>query len=170
MLRRSSLKGVDQELLQKAVIACLTNEDGRARGTIAGIYGKLSYEQIKPLLPAIHKAVAVPAPSGIMFADGIRVAGLELLAKHKIREGIPLCLDVMQIQNWGKARRIPRCLKALESYGAAAKPLLPQLRQLEKDLVKHREAKKLVTHTERVQAIIKNLETTTERLKLRSIQ
>ncbi|MBT7957811.1 MAG: acetylesterase [Akkermansiaceae bacterium] len=170
MLRRSSLKGVDQELLQKAVIACLTNEDGRARGTIAGIYGKLSYEQIKPLLPAIHKAVAVPAPSGIMFADGIRVAGLELLAKHKIREGIPLCLDVMQIQNWGKARRIPRCLKALESYGAAAKPLLPQLRQLKKDLVKHREAKKLVTHTERVQAIIKNLETTTERLKLRSIQ
>jgi hypothetical protein len=105
-----------------------------------------------------------------MFADGIRVAGLELLAKHKIREGIPLCLDVMQIQNWGKARRIPRCLKALESYGAAAKPLLPQLRQLKKDLVKHREAKKLVTHTERVQAIIKNLETTTERLKLRSIQ
>ncbi len=170
MLRRSSLKGVNQDLLQKAVIACLTNEDGRARGTIAGIYGKLSYEQIKPLLPAIHKAVAVPAPSGIMFADGIRVAGLELLAKHKIREGIPLCLDVMQIQNWGKARRIPRCLKALESYGAAAKPLLPQLRQLEKDLVKHREAKKLITHTERVQAIIKNLETTTERLKLRSIQ
>ncbi len=170
MLRRSSLKDVNQDLLQKAVIACLTNEDGRARGTIAGIYGKLSYEQIKPLLPAIHKAVAVPAPSGIMFADGIRVAGLELLAKHKIREGIPLCLDVMQIQNWGKARRIPRCLKALESYGAAAKPLLPQLRQLEKDLVKHREAKKLVTHTERVQAIIKNLETTTERLKLRSIQ
>lgn len=170
MLRRSSLKDVNQDLLQKAVIACLTNEDGRARGTIAGIYGKLSYEQIKPLLPAIHKAVAVPAPSGIMFADGIRVAGLELLAKHKIREGIPLCLDVMQIQNWGKARRIPRCLKALESYGAAAKPLLPQLRQLEKDLVEHREAKKLVTHTERVQAIIKNLETTTERLKLRSIQ
>lgn len=170
MLRRSSLKDVNQDLLQKAVIACLTNEDGRARGTIAGIYGKLSYEQIKPLLPAIHKAVAIPAPSGIMFADGIRVAGLELLAKHKIREGIPLCLDVMQIQNWGKARRIPRCLKALESYGAAAKPLLPQLRQLEKDLVKHREAKKLVTHTERVQAIIKNLETTTERLKLRSIQ
>ncbi len=170
MLKKSSLEGIDHDLLLKAIDACLTNEDGRARGAIGSIYGKMSYEEIKPLLPAIHKAVATPAPSGIMFASEIRLAGLELLAKHKIREGIPLCLDVMEIQNWGKARRIPKCLKALEAYGAAAKPLLPRLKQLEKDLIKHREAKKLVVHLERVQAIIKNLENATNDVKLRSIK
>jgi hypothetical protein len=169
MLKRSSLEGVDRKLLRDAVTASLKNQDGRARGTIGSIYGKLSYEEIKPLLPAIYEAVKTPAPSGIMFASGIRVSGLELLAKHKIKEGIPLCIDVMEIQKWGKAGRIPRCISALAAYGAAAKPLLPRLKQLEKDLLKHREAKKLTPLTERIQKIIKNLETTNEKVKLRSI-
>ncbi len=169
MLRRSSLDGVDRELLRRAIAAGLKNQDGRARGTIGGMYGKFSYEEIRPLLPAIHEAVKTPSPSGIMFASGIRVAGLELLAKHRIREGLPLCIDVMEIQNWGKKARIAQCLKALESYGAAAKPLLPRLKQLNQDLLSHREAKGLKDHAGRVQAIIKNLEATTEKVQLRSI-
>ena len=37
-----------------------------ARGWIDSIYQKLSYEEIKPLLPAIHEAIVTPAPSGII--------------------------------------------------------------------------------------------------------
>ncbi|MFK7909460.1 MAG: DUF6288 domain-containing protein [Akkermansiaceae bacterium] len=170
MLKRSKLEGVDRELLGNAIAASLKNQDGRARGTIGGIYNKLSYDEIKPLLPAIHDAVKNPAPSGIMFASGIRVAGLQLLAKHKIKEGIPLCLDVMEIQKWGKGARIPKCIDALESYGAAAKPLLPRLMELEKDLLKHREGKKLMPLTQRIQKIIKKLKTTNEKVQLRSIE
>jgi len=51
--------------------AGLQNQDGRARGEISGIYQQLSYEQIKPLFPAILQAIIEPAPSGIMFADGM---------------------------------------------------------------------------------------------------
>jgi hypothetical protein len=29
-----------------------------------------------------------PSPSGIMFADGSRMAGLRLLAKYRVSEGI----------------------------------------------------------------------------------
>ena len=83
MLGRS-LEGVDREALVAAVGAGLENEDGRARGSIGSVYQHLSDEEIKPLLPAIHRAVVEPAPSGIMFADQIRIAGLRLLAKHRV--------------------------------------------------------------------------------------
>ena len=96
-LLRKSLDAVDEKILQKAILAGLQNQDGRARGTIGGIYQKLSYEKIKPLLPAIHEAIVNPAPSGIMFASGVRVSGLEVLATHRIKEGLPLCLEVMEL-------------------------------------------------------------------------
>lgn len=169
-LLRKSLDGVDEKLLQEAIVAGLQNQDGRARGTIGGIYQKLSYEKIKPLLPSIHEAIVTPAPSGIMFASGVRVSGLEVLATHRIKEGLPLCLEVMELTKWGKNGRIKRCLDALEKYGPAAKSLLPKLKQLEEDLSSHREAKMLKSHTERVRKIIQSLEETTDKVELRSIE
>ena len=169
-LLRKSLDGADETLLQKAIVAGLQNQDGRARGTIGGIYQKLSYEKIKPLLPAIHEAIVTPAPSGIMFASGIRVSGLEVLATHRIKEGLPLCLEVMELTKWGKNGRIKRCLDALEKYGPAAKSLLPKLKKLEENLSSHREAKMLKAHTERVRKIIQSLEKTTDKVELRSIE
>jgi hypothetical protein len=70
MLGRS-LEGVDRQALYEAVRAGLDNEDGRARGALGSVYKNLTYEEIEPLLPAIYLAVIEPAPSGIMFADGI---------------------------------------------------------------------------------------------------
>jgi hypothetical protein len=40
----------------------------------------------------------------------------------------------MDIDKWGKHSRIPAALDTLESYGAAAKDVLPQLRGLEKQI------------------------------------
>lgn len=166
---KTSIEGVDPILLNKAVAAGLQNQDGRARGEIGGLYSKFSYEQIQPLLPAIHRAVVEPAPSGEMFADGIRLAGLDLLARHRYREGMELCFEVMGIDRWGKGNRIPRCLKALAQYGAAAKPMLPRLRQLEKDLLAHREAKSLAPILEQLRALIQDLENVTGAVELRSL-
>ena len=166
---RNSLDGVDKNLLHKAISATLQNEDGRARSEVGRIYGKLSYEEIKPLLPAIERAIKTPSPSGVMFASGIRLSGLDILAKHRIKEGMPLCFEVMEIQKWGKAARIPRCLKALTSYGAAAKPILPNLRQLEKDLLAHREKRNLQGIINTVGGLIKQIETSKDSPKLRSL-
>ena len=58
----------------------LSNQDGRARGSIGSVYRNLSAEDIKPLLPAIYQAIIEPAPSGEMFADSIRVEGLDPIA------------------------------------------------------------------------------------------
>ena len=164
-----SLDGIDRELLLKAVRVGLQNEDGRARGSLGSVYRNLSYEEIKPLLPAVHQAIVEPAPSGIMFANGIRLSGVELLARHKIREGMPLCIQVMEIQKWGKKDRITKCLKTLETYGAAAKSVLPELRQLENDLRSHSEARMLEPMVKQVQTLIKKVENASGKVELRSI-
>ena len=78
-----------------------------------------------------------------MFADGIRLSGLEILAKHRLEEGVSLCLDIMGIDRWGKKNRISKCLNTLQLYGGAAKPMLPRLEQLEKQLRAHKESKSL---------------------------
>ena len=129
----------------------------------------MSYEQIKPLLPAIRQAIVVPAPSGEMFAAGIRLAGIAVLAKHHIKEGMELCFTVMEIDKWGKGKRVPQCLKTLGTYGAAAKPMLPRLHQLEKDMLAHPEAKMLQPCIELVRTVIQNIESATGPVELRSL-
>ncbi len=166
---RGSLEGVDRAELFAAVRAGLTNEDGRARGTIASVYKQLSYEEIEPLLPAIYEAIVTPAPSGIMFADGIRLSGLELLAANHIKEGMPLCFELLGIERWGKKDRIARCLAALQQYGGSAKPMLPKLVELEEQLKAHSEAKALEPVVEQVRAAMAIIEEDDDPPVLRSI-
>ena len=149
-----SLDGIDRELLAKAVRAGLQNEDGRARGSFGSVYNNLAYDEIKPLLPAIHQAIVKPAPSGIMFADGVRLSGLDLLSKNHIKEGMPLCLDIIDIHRHSKRSRIIRCLKALQAYGGAAKPMISRLEEVEKELMKHWEAKGLQPQIDMVRQTI----------------
>ena len=128
---KQSLAGVDQDLLRKAVVAGLQNQDGYARGMISGIYQQLSYEHIKPLLPAIHQAIVEPAPSGEMFADGIRLDGLRILAKHHIEEGISACVKYARDQNqWWSEGRTPEIMKILLTYGTHAKAAIPELTKI----------------------------------------
>ncbi|WP_146578927.1 DUF6288 domain-containing protein [Neorhodopirellula pilleata] len=123
-----SLEGIDRQLLIRAVRAGLTNEDGRARSSFSSVYTNLSFQEIQPLLPAIHQAIIEPAPSGIMFADGIQNSGLELLSKHRIDEGIELLADYARTQKQhGSQKRIIVVMKMLESYGAHAQRVIPQL-------------------------------------------
>ena len=42
--------------------------------------------------------------------------GLRYWRRHHIAEAMPLCIDIMDIQRWGKNWRIHGCLKALEYY------------------------------------------------------
>jgi hypothetical protein len=164
------LEGVDRRLLYPAVERLLTNDDGRARGAVGSVYKQLTYEEIQPLLPAILRAIEEPAPSGVMFASGIRLQGLELLARHRVKEGMPLCLEIMDIEKWGKRHRISACLKILATYGGAAKPVLPELRNLEKKLLAHREARGLKEHIDLVRKTIADIETATDAPQLRSLK
>ncbi len=164
-----SIEGVDRDDLYPAVQRLLLNPDGRARGAISSVYKHLTFEELQPILPDIHRAIMEPAPSGVMFASGIRLRGLELLAKHRVKEGIPLCIEVMDIDTWGKRSRISSCLKILGSYGGAAKSAIPQLKELEQQLLDHREARGLAPQIELVRQTIAKIEADKDPPELRSI-
>lgn len=130
MLSRS-LEGVDRPALYEAVRVGLRNEDGRARGSIASVYRHLSFQEIRPLLPAIHEAIVQPAPSGEMFADSIRVEGLRLLAQHHVEEGMTALVNYSRDQNpWSSQNRTPELMKILLSYGTHARAVIPELEKL----------------------------------------
>ncbi|MBT8037432.1 MAG: acetylesterase [Verrucomicrobiae bacterium] len=127
MLSRS-LDGVDRDMLFKAVLAGLQNQDGRARGAFSSIYNQLSYDELKPILPAIYEAAKTPSPSGIMFCDQIRMAGLELLAKNHVSEGIELTAQYVKIMKpHASEKRIHKVLAFLKQYGAHAQKTIPLL-------------------------------------------
>jgi hypothetical protein len=133
-----SLDGVDRDLLFKAVSAGLRNEDGRARGSFTSVYDNLSEKEIKPLLPVILRAAAEPAPSGIMFADGIRMKSLHVLVKHRVPGGINACVDWIRTQNhWHAPNRTPELMKILVEYGAPAKAAIPELKKIAASLDKN---------------------------------
>ena len=85
------------------------------------------------LLPDIVKAIEKLAPSDEMFADGVRMAGVDLLARLHIREGMALCVAVMDFDRWGKGKRLPGLMNTLRKYGANAKVVLPQLKKASRD-------------------------------------
>ncbi|NNJ86095.1 MAG: hypothetical protein HKP20_02890 [Akkermansiaceae bacterium] len=64
----------------------------------------------------------------------------------------------MDIHRWNKKNRIASHLAVLDSYGPAAKVVLPELKQLSMDLKKHREAKMLKQSIVRVDKLIAKLE------------
>ncbi len=165
-----SLDGVDLEALYNAVRAGLKNQDGRARGSLSSVYQNLSANEIKPLLPAIYQAITEPAPSGEMFADGIRVEGLRLFAKHRIEEGIQACVRYARQQNpWASELRTPELMTILLSYGTHAKAVVPELTELanyfEKDEPDFPEELKK-QKAKCVRDTIRAIEATTERPKL----
>jgi len=158
---RNSLDGVDPGLLAEAVAAGLRNQDGRARSDVGNIYKVLSFEQIKPLLPAVYRAVVEPAPSGIMFADGIRISGLEVLAQHRVREGMQAAADYIRTQNkWASEKRTPQVLDIIKKYGANAQEVVPHLLETaeyfdggERDFPMHLSRRKAAAVREAVKAI-----------------
>ena len=127
---RHSLDGVDRPLLYPAMESLLQNDDALARYGLAPYVKKLTDRDLAVMLPAIVKAIEQLAPSDEMFGDGIRLAGLDLLARLHIREGLPLCVSVIELDRWGEGERVSGCAKALRQYGAQAQVVLPQLKEM----------------------------------------
>jgi HEAT repeat protein len=154
-----SLDGVDRAKLIPALQTLLAHEDSVPRGAASRTFKNLTDEDLVALLPAIVKAIEKIAPSNEMFADGVRLAGLDLLSRLGIREGMDLCVSVIEPSRWGEDDRTTNCLKYLARYGTHAKPLLPKVQELRAYLanVKKRPAKKLAE----VDALIAAIESAT---------
>lgn len=175
MLRDAKhLEGVDRDKLRTAIARGLQNQDGHARGTVSNIYQRLTFEEIAPLLPAIREAIVTPAPSGEMFADGVRVAGLKLLATHQVEDGIMATANYVTGQNpWSSQERIKEFLPLLLKYGTHAQVAIPKLReaveyfeQREPDFPKKLSLEKAAM----VREIITKIEAATEKPELKKVK
>jgi hypothetical protein len=160
-LLRGSLDGVDRELLLEGVRAGLRNDDGRTRGTFGPVYQKLTFEELRPILPAIHQAIIEPSPSGIMFDGQIQGAGLDLFSRHHVSEGIELLANYIRTQKkHGSESRTPEFLEMLKRYGAHAQRVIPELEKTvdyfendEEDFPKWASQKKAAAVREAIQEI-----------------
>ncbi len=171
---QTPLDGVDREQLEAAIAKGLHNEDGHARSAVSDVYARLSFDELKPLLPAILEATRTAAPSGEMFAEGVRVNGLKVLAQHRVEEGMAACVAYLRGQNpWASEHRTPEILACLKPYGAHAQAFLPQLREImadfedgEPDFPKHLSLQKAQAVRETIAAI----EASKDRPPLRSLK
>ena len=115
-----------KSLLYPALQAGLKQPDGLARGYLGGfIESRLTFADVQAVAPGIIQAAAERAPADQMFADDIRDAALKTLAKFKIEEGIPLCLQFKE-QTWHSDDWVPFDLLE-NTYRGAAKDALPTL-------------------------------------------
>ncbi len=172
-LLRTSIKGVDPDLLYPAIRAVAKNADGMARATLTNtIANQLTLEDVQALAPDILEVIDVPSPADTMFANEIRMAGLRALSKYHFQEGIRVGLKFAQTQSaHGSESRTGEIMKELLRYGTAAKEVLPDLKQLiaqyreEKDFPDWAKKKKIAS----VEEAIKALEATTTQPELRAI-
>lgn len=129
LLPEYGLEGVDRSLLIPAIKEILTNKNGWARSTLSNwIYPRLTEKEREQLWGDIYRATRYIAPSGIMFASGVRVHGLKLMAEHHIKEGLDLAAWYVRHQKGhGNRRRVPEALEAILKYEAHAKKVIPEL-------------------------------------------
>lgn len=122
---------MDSDLLVRTVRELLKNKNGGARSTVSVVYDRLNDAQLKQLWPDIYRATRELAPSGIMFASGVREAGIKLMAKHHAREGMQLAVWYLSNQKFhGSDNGTKFALKVLtDEYAGHARAVLPELEQ-----------------------------------------
>jgi len=117
---------VDRKQLYQVMKAFLQNDDSVVRASIIPVLGKLSDRELAPLLPDLVSAIETLAPSNEMWGDDIRQAGLDILSRRHIREGMDLCVSTIE---WRWGNEYPKRLEFLMRYGKHAKEVLPELRK-----------------------------------------
>ena len=172
-LLADSIEDVDRPMLVPLIRQLLEADDGFVRSQVASVYPKLTAEELRTLWPDILRAVEQSAPSGEMFANGVRIAGLRLLADHHIREGMRTCLEYARTQEpWASEERMGEIMDVLVSYGTAAREMLPELRQLAEDCRNELDfpAGPRKRKTEAVEKAIREIEAARDQPRLRSLE
>jgi len=123
------LKDMDRDVLYPSVAKLMKNPSGRVRGSGVYVLKFFTKEDTAAMAQPIWDVIQDPAPHYVMFDDLPRQYALELLAKHRIEEGLDLCWQTLD-ERWGKGIRFQNRLKTLQQYAGSAKPFLPQLKEM----------------------------------------
>ena len=125
-LLSDSLDGVDRAELHQVMKSLLQNDDSVVRASIIPVLSRLSDRELALLLPDIIRAIENLAPTNEMWGDDIRQAGLDILSRRHIREGMELCVSTIE---WRWGNDYQKRLEFLMRYGKNAQEVLPELRK-----------------------------------------
>ena len=125
----ASIQEVDKAQIYSVIRSIASNPDGAARGCLKSTYALLTLEDMKALAPEIVESIDRMAPANTMFSKGIRLAGIQAMARLQIEEGLPLTLKLMSLQEHGRGYILQNCFEVLKQYRGAAKSILPELRE-----------------------------------------
>ena len=124
----NSLKQADPKLVLKAVSIGSRNASNRARGALGGFIHSLTADEVKTLLPDIVELATSHGPADTMFSREIRVSAFQILVKYHFKEGIKAAPLVAK----GKygCHNAVAIMAGLQTYGSAAREIIPELRKL----------------------------------------
>ncbi len=152
----SGIETLDRDLLIPAIRVLLQNPNGGVRSTTSSIYRHLTPDDLESLWNDIYWSTKYQAPSGSMFAGGVRGAGLDLMADHHVKEGIALGIDWTFTQwGWGQRARLDTGVPILAKYGRNMEPHFPAIETILDGIANHRVARARRDHTIKTEAFEK---------------
>ncbi|MCE9612489.1 MAG: DUF6288 domain-containing protein [Chthoniobacter sp.] len=172
-----ALKDADPKLVYPAIRVISRNADGMARAKLRGYFDhRLSLEDAIALASDILAAVRTAAPADTMFGNEIRMGGFKALSKYRFKEAIEAGVEFAMTQGGhGSEGRTGEIMKEIVSFGAAARPAIPKLKELIASLnaqCDRGEYPRGELNNRRVNAVedaIKAIETATTQPELRTI-
>lgn len=174
---KDEVNQADARLRHAAVRSVSTNPDGMARATLENFFQhQLGEQDVIALAPAILAAIESPSPADTMFNNVIRMAGLKVLAKYHFKEGMAAAAGLAKTQGGhGSETRTGEIMKIITSYGTAAKPQIPALREVIAIFNRDTERGEFPASLNRdrvgaVEDAIRTIETATSQPELRSIR
>ena len=131
-LLRSSINGIDPELLYPAIRAVAKNPDGMARATLKDTFeNQLSEADVAKLAPDLVEAIKIRCPADTMFGAQIRMGALVALSKYHYREAIEAGVILAKTQGGhGSQKRTGDIMTIITGYGTAAHDALPGLEEV----------------------------------------
>lgn len=112
------IEKLDRELFIPAIKSLLINPNGGGRSIASAVFSHLTTEDLEQLWGDIYYATKYQAPSGSMFAGGVRGNGLSLMVNKGIEEGIPVGIDwALRQEGWGNGNRKKGGIPSLLKYG-----------------------------------------------------
>jgi hypothetical protein len=134
-LLAESVEGIDADLLIPALKKLLYCPNGVSRSMLTGPITQLTENQCAQIWPELIYALKEVAPSGIMFATGIRIGVAGVLADNRIAEGPELLMEYLKVRKGhGGEKTLKSIMELLKQYKGTARSILPQLNEYLKEL------------------------------------
>lgn len=137
---KGSFAAIPKEQIYPVIRTVAVNPDSAARGCLKSAYANFTLEDMQALAPEVVTSINERATANAMFSKGVRLAGIQAMARLKIEEGIPLAVMMMNLPDWGKAYIRAESLKVLKEYRGAAKSVVPDLKKIADESPKEKAA------------------------------